>query len=52
MYLQEQSMLGEDDEEPDEEDEDVEVGKDVADDQKNFLNKKIKKSSIDVGLEE
>ena len=47
-------MLGDDDEEVDEEeDEDEAVGvDDVGDDQKNFLNKKIKKSSIDVGLEE
>ena len=45
-------MLGDDDEEVDEEDDDVEVGQDVEGDQKNFLNKKIKKSSTDVGLEE
>ena len=45
-------MLGDDDEEPDEEDDDVEEGQDVGGDQKNFLNKKIKKSSTDVGLEE
>ena len=45
-------MLGDDDEEPDEEDDEVEEGQDVGGDQKNFLNKKIKKSSIDVGLEE
>ena len=52
MYLQEQSMLGDDDEEVEEEDDDVEEGQDVEGDQKNFLNKKIKKSSTDVGLEE
>ena len=45
-------MLGDDDEEVEEEDDGVEVGQDVDGDQKNFLNKKIKKSSTDVGLEE
>ena len=43
-------MLGDDDDD-EEGDEEVEAGENVGKDQKNFLNKKIKKSSIE-GLEE